>query len=596
MTTALIFAVFGDNVYALTAQEVYRQAGRQVLILEVLDNQGAVASSSTALLLDQGKAVTQCATLEGAANIRLMQGSAVYHAKIEQRDISRNLCILSASRIEFTPTGEFDTRDPLVGSRIYAISNALGLGVSISEGVVSGIRTIRGESSIQFTAAISPGSEGGGLFDADGRLVGLITHSQRQGQNINFAIPARWLKEIEKRATSSETMEAWHAKALTLSHESKWGDLVLHASDWTKKLPDSIEAWLWLAYAESSRKAWSAAEQAYREALKHEPGTVETSIGLAIALLQQQKPQDALDTMRGTLRYAQENARVWLNIAYAESALGHLDQARQAFERVVQLDSWNRDGYLGLASLASSRSDWPTVVAAQRQVARIEPQDAMAWIRLADAYIRANRSDRALSSAERAIEIAQGNGDAWLVRGAALSSLHRHREAVDSLNKGLTNQPILPALGWFWLGNTYYTLKLYPEAIAAYRQASKLEPGNVAFLRELGIALKDGGHFEEALALFEKLKTDHPEDPFPWRQIGFVHGYLAQPESAIPAYEQSLSLDPKQPKVWHALMEVYHMADRRDDVRRSYQKLLALDQTRAEQVYKKLLLPYENTP
>ena len=95
-----------------------------------------------------------------------------------------------------------------------------------------------------------------------------------------------------------------------------------------------------------------------------------------------------------------------------------------------------------------------------------------------------------------------------------------------------------------------------------------MEPGNASLRGSLGMALKDHFQFEEALVLFEQLKTENPNEPFPWRQIGFVYGYLVRPEAAISAYEQSLKLDPKQPKVWRALMESYHTAGRQEDVKR----------------------------
>ncbi len=53
---------------------------------------------------------------------------------------------------------------------------------------------------IQTTAPISPGSSGGGLFDASGRLVGIVTFQHRFGQNLNFAVPADWISEMRTRA------------------------------------------------------------------------------------------------------------------------------------------------------------------------------------------------------------------------------------------------------------------------------------------------------------------------------------------------------------------------------------------------------------
>jgi hypothetical protein len=56
---------------------------------------------------------------------------------------------------------------------------------------------------IQTTAPVSPGSSGGGLFDVDRKLVGIVTFQQRSGQNLNFAVPADWIFEMRNRGSSS---------------------------------------------------------------------------------------------------------------------------------------------------------------------------------------------------------------------------------------------------------------------------------------------------------------------------------------------------------------------------------------------------------
>lgn len=61
-------------------------------------------------------------------------------------------------------------------------------------GILSGVREEDGRSYVQTTAPISPGSSGGGLFDARGNLVGITTlvlvGSEHLNQSLNFAIPA----------------------------------------------------------------------------------------------------------------------------------------------------------------------------------------------------------------------------------------------------------------------------------------------------------------------------------------------------------------------------------------------------------------------
>lgn len=53
---------------------------------------------------------------------------------------------------------------------------------------------------IQTTAPVSPGSSGGGLFDEEGRLIGLTTLQLKEARNINFAVPINWMRELAARS------------------------------------------------------------------------------------------------------------------------------------------------------------------------------------------------------------------------------------------------------------------------------------------------------------------------------------------------------------------------------------------------------------
>jgi S1-C subfamily serine protease len=61
---------------------------------------------------------------------------------------------------------------------------------------VSALRNVRGQRYVQTDAAISKGSSGGGLFDRDGRLVGITTFTVDDAQNLNFAIPVERVMEV----------------------------------------------------------------------------------------------------------------------------------------------------------------------------------------------------------------------------------------------------------------------------------------------------------------------------------------------------------------------------------------------------------------
>jgi hypothetical protein len=126
--------------------------------------------------------------------------NVIYLAKVEHRDTKRDLCQLQVPNLAAPAVALGSSRELKVGQKVYALGNPKGLEVTLSDGLVSALRGPDGvEPIIQTTAPISPGSSGGGLFDGDGRLVGITTLQRPDGQNLNFALPAEWVAELPER-------------------------------------------------------------------------------------------------------------------------------------------------------------------------------------------------------------------------------------------------------------------------------------------------------------------------------------------------------------------------------------------------------------
>ena len=85
-----------------------------------------------------------------------------------------------------------------VGEEVVAIGNPLGLELTVSNGILSGVRTSKeqGGKFLQTTAPISPGSSGGPLFNMLGEVVGINTMYLEGGENLNFAIPVNDAKRL----------------------------------------------------------------------------------------------------------------------------------------------------------------------------------------------------------------------------------------------------------------------------------------------------------------------------------------------------------------------------------------------------------------
>lgn len=83
------------------------------------------------------------------------------------------------------------------GDSVVAIGHPLGLEDTVSNGLVSAIRVIDPELTVlQISAPIAPGSSGGPLFSDRGEVIGVATAFSTKGQNLNFGIPVRYLKEL----------------------------------------------------------------------------------------------------------------------------------------------------------------------------------------------------------------------------------------------------------------------------------------------------------------------------------------------------------------------------------------------------------------
>lgn len=117
--------------------------------------------------------------------------------------------------LEFGKSG-----DLAIGQQAFVIGFPLGLGKTISAGIVSGVSRVLPTTTsswlapyIQTDAAVSPGNSGGPLLDACGRVIGMITSSISDfgAENIGFAIPSDVLEPVAAELIESgHVSRPWH--------------------------------------------------------------------------------------------------------------------------------------------------------------------------------------------------------------------------------------------------------------------------------------------------------------------------------------------------------------------------------------------------
>ena len=182
-----------------------------VITLVTYDRKNRELSQGSGFVLSgDGLAATNFHVLQDASRAEATLGDGrLYHVlRVHSFDVKGDLVVfqlgcMRAGRLE-RPSGLHSlvlggSSGLRIGDRIATISSPKGLANTVSDGLISGIRDEDGERLIQISAPISPGSSGGPVFDASGRVVGIATLQMSEGQNLNFATPIDSLRGLLER-------------------------------------------------------------------------------------------------------------------------------------------------------------------------------------------------------------------------------------------------------------------------------------------------------------------------------------------------------------------------------------------------------------
>ena len=186
------------------ATEVYKKVSGSVVLVQVETHQGKKSGSGVVYSngynmqfeADSSLIVSNAHVIKGATSIFILKDSHNYSAKVLYSDKDIDLALLRVNSLVLAPASQNKNIEIDIGAKVYAIGSPLGLENSISDGIVSSKRKKDGINLIQTTAPISHGNSGGGLFDENGTLIGITTYKIAGGENLSFAVDARYVEYI----------------------------------------------------------------------------------------------------------------------------------------------------------------------------------------------------------------------------------------------------------------------------------------------------------------------------------------------------------------------------------------------------------------
>lgn len=184
---------------AQSPQQIAKKALASTVLLVIEDANGQPLSLGSGFFVRNGQVATNLHVVKGASRgyAKLVDQKTKYDIEgITAVDADRDLVILKISVFDAQVIPLGDSNTVQVGSPIYAVGNPRGLEGTFSQGIISSVRKVGTDKILQLTAPISPGSSGGPVLNDKGQIIGVSVATFRGGQNLNFAIPSNYLKNL----------------------------------------------------------------------------------------------------------------------------------------------------------------------------------------------------------------------------------------------------------------------------------------------------------------------------------------------------------------------------------------------------------------
>jgi tetratricopeptide (TPR) repeat protein len=307
-----------------------------------------------------------------------------------------------------------------VGQRIYAIGSPYGFENTMTEGIVSGLRSSfdSTRSFIQISAPISSGSSGGAILNAKGELIGISTMviSGETAQNLNFALPINDVIYLSKTSNAKPNnpkdisvlqyyqngQREFMAKNYSLalfnyraalqicsdkeqigafyycigySHQrmNNYDSAVFYYDKSLLKVISS-ETYMRLGEIKADQSDFQRAGLYFEKAISENPNGWEAYNNLGIMYFKQKEYVKAIEQFKSSLKLHAKNPNAFYMLGKIADETQKNDLAISFFESAIQINPQFAEAYLALSTVYLKNGEMENAIKYQQKAYQLNPQ------------------------------------------------------------------------------------------------------------------------------------------------------------------------------------------------------------------------------